>query len=339
MTLQSNGLSYKSVSKKYWCFVAVFAFIASVSCNTHNATARGDDSNLSLAQAREYVLALINKDRASKDLSPVQLDEVASTAAQLHSDEMATKNFSSHWHPDGRKPVQRYNDAGGLDYVAENSLGGHLDLPWTAEPARNQIFKPRELDKIEHSFFHERPPNDGHRRNILDPMHTHVGIGLTVINLQYNGASNCQQTYCAEEFVSRYAKFSTTKRILDRAAPFVIDADFDPSVEIYGVSVFREDLPAKIKLSALQNNRVAEFHGGYTIATELVTSMFPEPAQPSPNGRLTLEKGHLHCEITPAEDWKSGLYYVFVYGKPPSGGDPFPISLITVPYAGDAGTK
>jgi uncharacterized protein YkwD len=339
MTRQLNSLSDKRICRKYWCFLAVFCLIASVTFDTQNSFARGDDSNLSLAQAREYMLGLINKDRATNKLPPVQLDEVASAAAQLHSDEMATKNFSSHWHADGRKPPQRYNDAGGLDYVAENSLGGHLDPPWTAAPAPNQFFKPRELDKIEHSFFHERPPNDGHRKNILDPAHTHVGIGLTVIDLQYNGTPNSQQTYCAEEFVSRYANFSTTKRIFDRSAPFVIDAELNPSVQIYGVSVFREDLPTNIKLSALQNNRLPEFHGGYTIATEHITSVFPAPFRPSPNGSLTLEKGHLHCEITPAEDWKSGLYYIYVYGKPPSGGDPFPISLITVPFEGSSGAK
>ena len=34
------------------------------------------------------------------------------------------------------------------------------------------------MEEIEASYFNETPPNDGHRRNILAPEHTHVGIAL-----------------------------------------------------------------------------------------------------------------------------------------------------------------
>jgi len=37
---------------------------------------------------------------------------------------------------------------------------------------------PDQIEHTESMFFNEVPPNDGHRKNILKPWHTKVGIGI-----------------------------------------------------------------------------------------------------------------------------------------------------------------
>ena len=65
-----------------------------------------------LDKARAYVLSMVNADRAQYHLPPLKLDIIATIAAQRHTDEMATKGYYSHWDTSGKKPWQRYNEAG-----------------------------------------------------------------------------------------------------------------------------------------------------------------------------------------------------------------------------------
>src|SRR4051812_3882805 len=44
---------------------------------------------MNLEQARRYVLALVNRDRAEHGLAPVVMDEAATRAGQRHAEDMA----------------------------------------------------------------------------------------------------------------------------------------------------------------------------------------------------------------------------------------------------------
>ena len=73
---------------------------------------------LTIAQARRYMVDLINRDRASMGLPPVTFDEGAPTrAGQEHAEDMAQNGFLGHWGTDGSVPEQRFTEAGGLDMV------------------------------------------------------------------------------------------------------------------------------------------------------------------------------------------------------------------------------
>ncbi len=52
-------------------------------------------------------------------------------------------------------------------------------------------------------MYQEKPPNDGHRRPILAPQHTHVGIGLAVQGLRLR---------LGELFVAKYVDLKPIKR-------------------------------------------------------------------------------------------------------------------------------
>src|SRR5262245_32763408 len=68
---------------------------------------------LGLEEAREYVLSLVNHDRAQAGLKPVERNETAERAAQVHVDDMASVGYTAHWGSDGSVPEERYTLVGG----------------------------------------------------------------------------------------------------------------------------------------------------------------------------------------------------------------------------------
>jgi uncharacterized protein YkwD len=131
---------------------------------------------LELDAARALVLDLVNRDRARAGLAPVDYDETAERAAQQHAEDMAHFGYTSHWGTDGSVPEERYTRAGGSHFVQENAAcffdGEQRPLDGSA------AFAPAALEQIEGAFLDERPPHDGHRKNILKTAHTGLGIGL-----------------------------------------------------------------------------------------------------------------------------------------------------------------
>jgi uncharacterized protein YkwD len=121
---------------------------------------------------REEFLRLINRDRRQFGLRPVQLDALASTVADSYCRDQIRNGTTGHFTTDGQAPYMRYSFAGGNDGVSENAAA------WSA----NYTFSDRALYEMirrsEDAMMREVAPHDGHRRTILDPFATHVGIGL-----------------------------------------------------------------------------------------------------------------------------------------------------------------
>src|SRR5689334_15351400 len=78
------------------------------------------DGRLTLDEARQYMLELVNRDRAALGLKPVRLDPLAAAAGQKHADEMAVNRYMAHWDLAGKLPDQRYTELGGIHHVQEN---------------------------------------------------------------------------------------------------------------------------------------------------------------------------------------------------------------------------
>ena len=77
---------------------------------------------------------------------------------------------------DGSVPEQRYTEAGGEHFVQENAMCFFDEKPRELDP--HPLFEAVELEKIELAFMSEKPPNDGHKKNIIKPVHNRLGIGL-----------------------------------------------------------------------------------------------------------------------------------------------------------------
>jgi uncharacterized protein YkwD len=153
---------------------------------------------LEYPEAQRFVLGLINRDRKKAGLSAVVLDEPASKAGLRHARDMAAKGFTGHLGSDGSTPEQRYTESGGTDFVQENSacLSDTLERGSDKTPR----FEAAKLAELHEMFMAEVPPNDGHRRNILKPLHNRVGIGLA----QPLGV---KQPCLTQEFVDDYGEY------------------------------------------------------------------------------------------------------------------------------------
>ncbi len=114
----------------------------------------------------------INADRAAAGAPPVRYDRRAALVGDTFCLESALAGSWGHWDTEGRAPYLRWGLAGGVDYHAENVFAHSVSSGRIDVPVRRAILDAHE------QMMAERPPDDGHRRTILDPWLTHVGIGL-----------------------------------------------------------------------------------------------------------------------------------------------------------------
>ena len=144
------------------------------------------------------MLELINGDRQANGLDLVTLGD--NPAAQEHAEEMSANGYLSHWGMDGMKPYMRYTLAGGVNYEGENA-SGVITSSWLDVLAR-AVFPEEQLQETQQGFM-ESP---GHRRNIVDPLHKKVNLGIA-----------CNRTTCAvvQQFAGEYVKFSEKPAIVD----------------------------------------------------------------------------------------------------------------------------
>ena len=146
------------------------------------------DQHLSLKQ---HMLALVNKARAEAAIGSVTLG--TNPAAQLHAESMLGNCFSSHWGIDGLKPHMRYSLAGGYQSNGENITG--LDYCYTIGD-RVRGIEAMELEVEE--AMRRWMSSPGHRRNILDPWHLQVNIGL---------AWNTYNVFMVQHFEGNYVEY------------------------------------------------------------------------------------------------------------------------------------
>ncbi len=122
-------------------------------------------------EEKQYMLELINDARVTHGVAPVALGD--NVAAPLHAEASLENCFSSHWGVDGLKAYMRYSLAGGYQSNSENASG--LDYCIRSSDGY------RAIDSIERKIREAMEglmDSPGHRRNILDPWHKMVNIGL-----------------------------------------------------------------------------------------------------------------------------------------------------------------
>lgn len=125
------------------------------------------------SDAKAALFARINADRAAAGVSQLEWDAVAERAGDAFCLDAARSGVMGHWDLAGRAPYDRLADAGGVDFSAENFSG---------TSRTGFLVQARELVGLlleaHGRMMAERPPDDGHRKAILDPNWTHVGIGV-----------------------------------------------------------------------------------------------------------------------------------------------------------------
>lgn len=110
------------------------------------------------------LITLLNKERSSRGLRPLQLSAAASSAARAKSQDMVRNNYFGHTSPTLGSPAQLLTRCGvGYRTWAEN------------------IGKASDAARIHAMWM----ASAGHRTNLLNPAFTHVGIGSIASNVTY----------------------------------------------------------------------------------------------------------------------------------------------------------
>lgn len=144
-----------------------------------------------------YALSQINADRAANGTGPVSLSY--NRAAQQHADSMLYYDYFSHYDVQGYKPYMRYSLLGGTGADTENvAYLSYSSSHYTTTAAVEQA-----IQFLEHSMVYNDASccNNGHRYNILDPLHNYVSIGV---------AYNSTHVFFDEEFENDYIAMNFT---------------------------------------------------------------------------------------------------------------------------------
>jgi uncharacterized protein YkwD len=145
------------------------------------------------ATLRDRMVRLINRDREAYGLPPVQLDLASSAIGDTYCERQIRNGTTGHYTIDGLAPYMRYSFAGGNDGVSENAAA------WSADYAFNERALYEMLGRSQDAMMGEMPPQDGHRKTILDPYATHVGVGLAWEKGEFR---------LVQEFIRRYVDFT-----------------------------------------------------------------------------------------------------------------------------------
>ncbi len=190
--------------------------------------------------AKIALLNYINISRNNYNRSVIKLDILASRTANKMSKEAAESGFMGHWNLRGEKPYHRYSLAGGVDHIAENAAA-----IWSSEMIINSIDNAISLMKESHnSFMQEIAPNDGHKKNVLEPQHNFVGLGYSIFNKNFR---------YYEEYIDRYLKIEVAEiRIKKNHENRLSLKPINPTQNIYAILVYKE--------APLQNMNVEEIN-------------------------------------------------------------------------------
>ncbi len=131
-----------------------------------------------IPESESELVRLLNEDRKRAGLPPLTLDERLTKIARAHSEEMAKKRTVFHHSPTTGTPEDRVRRA----HIKNSMLAENLAQAGSEDEAERSL-----LD------------SPGHRRNILDPALTKVGIGVaTVQSAQGNRVLYITQLFLTE---------------------------------------------------------------------------------------------------------------------------------------------
>lgn len=226
VTSNRNAIDRRTFLKR----AAPLALGLRATVRTQTLIERGRFNEGQIPLVQEQLLGLVNAERSQAGLTRLELDDLACKVASEHSRDLIRGRFLSHWGTDGRKPYHRYSFAGGIDAVQENVSAAEDIQSLAATNVAGDFFD------MHRTMLNEVPPNDGHRRTILDPRHTHVGFGLG-----FQGRS----LRLDELYLARYLHINPIPRRAKSRATIVLTGNLlNPGHFLHEVDVFYEPLPA-----------------------------------------------------------------------------------------------
>ena len=249
--------------------------------------------------AKAALLARINANRAVVGAPPVAVDVVAARAGDAFCLDAAKTGVMGHWDLAGRAPYDRYADAGGVDWHAENFSGSSR---------RGAVFHRDELVGLlleaHGRMMAEKPPDDGHRRTILDPAWTHVGLGVALEDGEFR---------MTEEFTRHAALWIEAPASRVRAGRTVsVRVQLPNGWNLAAVEIAHEKAPRPAATKEIQRRTSYAFPPASQKLLPKLTSTFRYPD--GSRGEIDVRSGLVDAKVSLLSG--PGSYWVFVYAAP-----------------------
>ncbi|MBM7624462.1 CAP domain-containing protein [Sporohalobacter salinus] len=110
-----------------------------------------------LSSIEKQMVDLINKARKENNVDPLKTDKELTKLARMKSKDMVKNDYFSHYSPTYGSPFDMLNKFG-VEYL---QAGENIAANSSVEAAHRELMNSK-----------------GHRRNILNPQYTHVGVGI-----------------------------------------------------------------------------------------------------------------------------------------------------------------
>ena len=291
-------------------FVTVGALLASPIAHS--------DLEVTRATLRDHVLRLINRDRARYQLPPVSLDLQASMLGDEYARAQIRNGTTGHFTTDGLPPYARYSLAGGNDGISENAAA------WSASYAFSDRALVEMAGRSQDAMMAEMSPNDGHKRTILDPHATHVGIGLAWERGEFR---------LVQHFVRRYIDWTRPLPRSARLGQAVTMSGAPRGVAIEGITVHHEPLPQGLTAhvaSAISTYALPENRREYTPRAARTAGALAAAMRSDFSVR---DDGTFSFTVPFADG--PGLYTVVVWVKKDGHAAAFPASNVSIKVDGD----
>jgi len=262
---------------------------------------------------RDQLLGMVNHERIDAGLKALKLDELACRVAEAHAIDMAQGGFLSHWGTDGRKPYHRYSFAGAIDATQENDGAVDHGASVAADEAAG------DLISLHSSMFYESPPDDGHRKTILNEYHTHVGFGM---------ATRDTHVRLCELYVAKYVSIDSYRTSAHVGSSLMLSGRIlDRLCLLKNIDVFYEPLPVAPDPLWLRQLR------SYSMPDERerLLPKLPEKTfyEDGSTGSIELLGPKFQARITLSKKLP-GIYTIVVWLQPAGMSNSFPATQICV---------
>lgn len=178
--------------------------------------------------ARQAVLDAIAEVRLGQQLPPLHPDPLLERLGDAFCSKLLLENRQGHFTSEGIPPYLRYLLAGGRGFHRENvgtyettGIIGVDELPELAL-------------KLTRAMLQEQPPEDGHRRTLLHPLATHIGVGL---------AYSAHRLVMSHEVVTQVGKVEQTETLCRPLSPLRLAGELPKPWTLAAVEVLWEPLP------------------------------------------------------------------------------------------------
>ena len=276
----------------------VFCALALLLYATAASTVAADPAQRHI-ELKYLMLDLINEARAEAGAPAVSLG--TNGAAQLHAEQMVAGCFHGHWGLDGMKPYMRYSLLGGYQANAENAFASYFSVAGTDPCAVIASTSLPDLERLVREAMEGWIDSPGHRRNLLNPYHRLVNIGIAWRGAEY------YIFRAVQHFEGDYVRLSQL--------PSIIDGTLSLSGRIVNGGALEEGLYVRYDLPPRRHQRAvlnatSSYCGGYPIAAVFPNTRWTgrsssptcaEPGASGPRGDGSL----IELPTIGAEQWES----------------------------------